>query len=180
MSRTAADELVEDYLRQLADAASDLEPDRRAELLEGITEHIDAARADGAEDEVAVRALLDRLGAPTEIAAAAGGAPPPATWGGLEVVALVLLTVGPLVMPLLGLLGLGLVVRSGRWRRAEKGIAAVLCLLPVAVVVAFYVTEGELFGLGSGNSALFGAYVGAIVLDWAAALFLGLRLRARS
>lgn len=181
MSRTVVDGLVEDYLRRLDAAAAGLSPDRRSDLLESIGEHIDAALAEGAAgDEAAVRSLLDRLGTPEEIVAAAGGAPQSGPWGGLEVTALVLLAAGPLLLPVLSLAGLVLVLASSRWRRWEKVVSTVPCLLPVGLLVAFYVTEGDLFGLGLGNAALLVSYVSGIVLSGSAALFLGLRLRARS
>lgn len=68
----AAEQLVEVYLDRLDWAAAGLPPDRRDDLLDGIREHIAAARAaDGVADEAAVRTLLDRLGTPEEIVAAA-------------------------------------------------------------------------------------------------------------
>jgi hypothetical protein len=66
------DALVEDYLRRLDTAASSLPPDRRAELVTEIREHIqEGLRHTGATDEVAVRNLLERLGPPEEIVAEA-------------------------------------------------------------------------------------------------------------
>jgi uncharacterized membrane protein len=70
---TGSDVLVQDYLARLGHAAAGLDVERREELLAGIEEHIDAARAAGvADDEAALRTLLDRIGAPEEIVAAAG------------------------------------------------------------------------------------------------------------
>jgi uncharacterized membrane protein len=66
------DALVEDYLRRLDAAASTLPPDRRAELVSEIREHLqEALRHTGATDEVSVRNLLERLGPPEEIVAEA-------------------------------------------------------------------------------------------------------------
>jgi hypothetical protein len=80
MSTGIVDELVADYLARLAAAATALPPDRRAELLTEIREHIDAARVAGAAaDEPAVRTLLDRLGEPAEIVAAAADDQAPVT-----------------------------------------------------------------------------------------------------
>lgn len=108
---TTVDALVADYLRRLDRAASDLPPDRRSELLEGIGEHISAARAAGAAaDKAAVRTLLDRLGAPDDIVAAARDDEPGRVAGvaapivpvrpgtGLEFAAVLMLTVGSLPM----------------------------------------------------------------------------------
>src|SRR4051794_21171982 len=71
MNRT--DALVEDYLRRLERAAYALPPERRAELLLEIRGHISEARDTAAApaDEAWTRTLLDRLGTPEEIVAAA-------------------------------------------------------------------------------------------------------------
>ena len=67
-----ADPLVEDYLRHLEAAASGLPAYRREELLAEIREHLaEAMRQVPAGDEAAVRSVLERLGSPEEIVAAA-------------------------------------------------------------------------------------------------------------
>jgi len=67
-----ADPLVEDYLRHLEAVAAVLPEYRRAELLAEIRAHLDEAlRQVPAGDEAAVRSMLDRLGSPEEIVAAA-------------------------------------------------------------------------------------------------------------
>ena len=67
-----ADPLVEDYLRHLEAVAAVLPEYRRAELLAEIREHLDEAlRQVPAGDEAAVRSVLERLGSPEEIVAAA-------------------------------------------------------------------------------------------------------------
>ncbi len=137
MTTPSVDTLVEDYLGRLRRAAQALPPDRRDELVEGIAEHLQAARAAGATaDEAAVRTLLDRLGEPEEIVAAArdDGEPPAYGYGpgpdaptftrppstGLELAAVLLLTVGSFV-PVVGwLLGVALLWSSGRWSWREK------------------------------------------------------------
>ena len=43
MTTPKVDSLVEDYLERLRSAAQCLAPDRREELIEGITEHLQAA-----------------------------------------------------------------------------------------------------------------------------------------
>ena len=97
MTAGTGERLASDYLARLDAAARTLPADRRTELLEGITEHLDSARAAGElGDEAAARTLLDRLGEPEEIVAAAreegpagrgaaGGTPPgwgPPSWQG--------------------------------------------------------------------------------------------------
>lgn len=67
-----ADPLVEGYLRHLEAVAVVLPEYRRAELLAEIRAHLDEAlRQVPAGDEAAVRSMLDRLGSPEEIVAAA-------------------------------------------------------------------------------------------------------------
>ena len=67
-----ADPLVEDYLRHLEAVAAVLPEYRRAELLAEIRAHLDEAlRQVPAGDEAAVRSVLERLGSPEEIVAAA-------------------------------------------------------------------------------------------------------------
>ena len=67
-----ADPLVEDYLRHLEAVAAVLPEYRRAELLAEIRAHLDEAlRQVPAGDEAAVRSMLERLGSPEEIVAAA-------------------------------------------------------------------------------------------------------------
>jgi uncharacterized membrane protein len=148
MTTTTGERLLTDYLARLDGAALSLPEDRRADLLEGIAEHVAAARAAGElQDEAAVRTLLDRLGEPEEIVAAARDEGPdsPAgdTWGpprgnpppwtaappatvatapstGLETAAVLMLTVGSL-LPVVGwLVGVALLWTSRRWRVGEK------------------------------------------------------------
>jgi len=66
------DPLVEDYMRRLEAAAWALPDYRRDELLAEIRAHLDEAlRQVPAGDEAAVRSVLERLGSPEEIVAAA-------------------------------------------------------------------------------------------------------------
>lgn len=142
---TTVDSLVADYLARLEQVASTLPPDRRAELLEGISDHIDAARAAGdADDEAAVRTVLDRLGAPAEIVAAAREDAPPYApplvarrrGTGLELAAVLMLTVGSL-LPLIGwLVGVGLLWASPRWRVVEKLVGTLV--VPLGPGAALY------------------------------------------
>lgn len=71
-----ADPLVDDYLRRLDAAASALPAYQREELVSQIRDHLqEALRQTPAGDKAAVRNVLERLGPPEEIAAAAD--PPP-------------------------------------------------------------------------------------------------------
>ena len=130
MTTSTADRLVEEYLSRLTDAARQLAPDRRSELIAEIREHIAASRAGATgKDEADVRTMLDRLGEPADIVAAAlddgQPEPPPQAaqrrpWLVLEVAAVLMLTVGALI-PLVGwAVGVILLWSSGWWRRSEK------------------------------------------------------------
>jgi hypothetical protein len=66
-----ADKLVSAYLRYLTEAAEPLPANRRTELLEEVTAHINEERAAGVSTDAEVRAMLARLGDPDEIVAAA-------------------------------------------------------------------------------------------------------------
>ncbi|WP_433794577.1 HAAS signaling domain-containing protein [Actinoplanes sp. CA-252034] len=69
---TQTDELVTAYLARVERAASRLPAGRREELLGDLREHIEIARAEsGAESEAEVRTILERLGDPESIVAAA-------------------------------------------------------------------------------------------------------------
>lgn len=150
MTTPSVDTLVEDYLARLQRAAVALPPDRREELVEGITEHLQAARAAGAAaDEAAVRTLLDRLGEPEEIVAAAQedagprpvgyGPPPTVGYGpptaagvfsppgtGLELAAVLMLTIGSF-LPIVGwLIGVALLCSSKRWTLRDKLLGALV------------------------------------------------------
>ncbi|MBT0772670.1 hypothetical protein KIH74_27245 [Kineosporia sp. J2-2] len=66
------DALVRDYLAALENALGDLNPGQRAELLDDLRGHIETERAALPEDsEAGVRQILDRLGSPETVAAAA-------------------------------------------------------------------------------------------------------------
>jgi Domain of unknown function (DUF4190) len=72
------DPLADDYLRRLDAAASALPAHRRDELITEIREHLqEALRQAPASDEAAVRNVLERLGPPEEIVAAATDSAPP-------------------------------------------------------------------------------------------------------
>ncbi len=156
------DALVSDYLGRLEAAAWPLSDDRRRELLGEVREHIDAALTDaGHTDEVTVRNLLERLGRPEEIVAAevqgegrtvlppgAGvGTADRRAIGAVEIVALLLLTVGAFLLPVIGpLLGLVFVWVSTVWTTREKAFASfvvvLLLLVPVVLLLGVSVKSG--------------------------------------
>jgi hypothetical protein len=135
---TDADALVGDYLARLDRAAGALPDDRRTDVVAGIREHIDAARESGVvHDEASLRDLLDRLGEPEEIVAAAREGddplPPPVpaiayrpAGIGTEVTAVLLLTAGSFI-PFVGWIA-GVIVAwtSRRWTTGEKLLATLV------------------------------------------------------
>lgn len=151
MTTMHRDPLTDDYLRRLRAAASGLPRERRDELVAEIEEHIDAAlREGGAYDEVAVRNVLERLGPPEEIAAAAGPPSGERARGRLETVALIVLSVG-FVLPIVGyLIGAGLVISSSAWTASEKLVG--LLIPPMVVVVGAAVVLSVAAGAADGDS----------------------------
>jgi uncharacterized membrane protein len=131
---TDDDQLVEDYLRELRNAAGGLPADRRDELIEEISAHIAEARqSDGSP--LAVRNILDRLGDPADIVRAAadtpagspawsgapGSAAQPGRAGGMELAAVLFLLLGGIVIPVLGwFVGVVLLWMSPRWTARDK------------------------------------------------------------
>ena len=157
MTTMHRDPLTDDYLRRLRAAASGLPRARRDELVSEIEEHIDAAlREGGADDEPAVRNVLERLGPPEEIAAAAGPPSGRPARGRLETAALIVLSVS-FALPVLGyLIGAGLVLSSPAWAARDKLIG--LVIPPLVVVVggvlvlslAANAADGDSFSSGLG------------------------------
>jgi uncharacterized membrane protein len=145
-----ADEpLVRDYLGRLESAAWPLAAGRRTELVAEVREHIDAALTEaGRTDEVTVRNVLERLGPPEEIVAAESEGDATAqsrtssssSWGAIEIIGVLLLTVGAVFIPFVGpIVGLLFVWASTRWTVREKLIASTiviaLLLLPVLAII---------------------------------------------
>ncbi len=136
--------LAEDYLARLDRAAQGLPAPDRDELLAELRSHLQAGLAPDATDADVLN-LLHELGSPEDIVAAAqpehstpltSASQPASPWGALEVIAVLALTVGTFVLPVVGpLVGIVLVWGSTRWTRREKGIATVLTALPVVALV---------------------------------------------
>lgn len=162
----ASDALVRDYLGRLEAAAWPLAPDRRAELVGEVREHIEVALGEaGRGDEVTVRNVLERLGPPEEIVAAEVSAPGQTVSpggvqgvtgarqkpiGAVEILGLLFLTLGSIFLPFVGpLIGLILVWLSDHWTRREKlvatGIVVVLLAVPIIGLMA-YTTGGATSG----------------------------------
>jgi hypothetical protein len=132
------DDLVTDYLRRLDEAGADLPAAEREELLDQIRSHLDEARTDErAGDPAYIRQVLDNLGTPDEVAAAAreqgtSTGPREVREAGVtrETVAVVLLTVGWVVIGLGWVIGAILAWTSHRWSTRDK-LAATFLVTPV-------------------------------------------------
>jgi uncharacterized membrane protein len=162
------DDLVAGYLGRLVQAARQLPPDRRAELIDEIADHIEQARAVSEASGPGLDDLLRRLGEPEAIAAAANDSaadfagtsaqpaaaitPPPAGRGlrrqrRLDVAA-VMLTLGSVllapvsfVLALLGwAVGLVMLLLSPRWPRRAKVLGAVTGTLALPLFGALLAT----------------------------------------
>ena len=150
-----AEALVNDYLGRLNAAAGSLPAGRRAELAGEVRQHIEMALTEaGGRDEVTVRNVLDRLGPPDEIVDAERepdgtspgrtipmpGSPARSGWGGTEIAAILLLTLGSVFLPIIGpLIGLIFVWASTQWSTRQKSIATaivfVLAMLPIIMLL---------------------------------------------
>jgi hypothetical protein len=185
MTTSHTNELVAAYLQRLERAADSLPRARRAELVAEIREHIDDALLEaGAADEVAVRNVLERLGPPEDIAAAAVPQSVPVRAGKLEVAALIALAV-----PFAGwLVGIPLMLLSRAWIGRDKAIAAFLVFVPLLLGLVLAIsgsesganvpvgTPDEPAAGGLGPLEL-GILVGGFLGGLAGAVYLALRLR---
>jgi hypothetical protein len=187
---TEADAPILRYLQDLESQLGDLPANRRQELLDEVSAHVAAARADlDPETEAGVRTMLERLGDPADIAAEArdragveaGPARPATPW--LEIATVVLL-----VLPFLGwVLGAVLVWLSRLWTVRDKlvgtvgGLSWVLGGLGTVMVSAGGPVgqPGVDVGTTGPNPLELILVVAPFVLPVAAAVYLGVRLRAR-
>lgn len=166
---TTTDQLIEDYLRRLTDAAVVLPTAQSTELLAEIREHLDDASRRYGDDDAAVRTALDRLGEPEDIIAAArqeedpvsaAGGPTPGTspqgrrGTGLEIAAVLLLTAGSFV-PFVGwLAGAVLLWVSGLWKWWEKLLGTLIWPFgPGAALLLSFTTIGLSGGTMTGCSS---------------------------
>lgn len=134
---TTTHPLADDYLRRLDRAARVLSRRDREELVAEIRTHLDSGLNPDAT-EADVRNMLDELGPPESIVAAAHPERPPVRRGAREVFALILLVTG--LPPVLGwLAGVGLLLWSPLWSMRQK-------LLGILVWPGGYVM---LLGLGT-------------------------------
>lgn len=110
--------LADQYLRRLERAARALPRGQREELLAEIRSHLELGLAPDAS-EAEARNLLDDLGSPADIVAAARPDHVPTRRGAREILALVFLVIG--FPPVLGwLIGVVLLVSSPLWSTRQK------------------------------------------------------------
>jgi hypothetical protein len=156
------DELVMRYLARLDATASGMPADRRHELIEEITTHIEEAMAAQPPPPGGVATVLDQLGSPEEIVRAAEAGPPGALpsgsgspLGAVEIIAILGLLIGGIILPVVGwLVGVVLLWISPRWKAGDKLLATLVWpggLL--APLVAFLVLgAAATFAVGSACS----------------------------
>jgi uncharacterized membrane protein len=141
-----SDRLVDAYLNELATQAAALPAGRRDELLADMKAHIAEARAAGATSEDEIREVLQRLGRPSEIVAAATDGlvqvevpPRLRPW---DFVALGLLLFAPYLLPLSTIvavvgwaIGVGFLWTSNRWTVPWKLLGTLIWPIGYAAVV---------------------------------------------
>jgi hypothetical protein len=123
MSDTNSTNVIADYLRQVDKALDAAGVRDRASIVEGLREHVQLEMS--ADETSNVQSLIDRLGRPDEIAAAASVSgpdrPPVRDWW-----AVVMLLVGGFAVGIGWVIGLALVWTSQTWSRREKILATVV------------------------------------------------------
>lgn len=151
--------LVAGYLRSLDGAAKVLPRREREELVGEIRAHIDEAITPDSS-EADVRNVLDSLGTPWDIVAAAGGETMTVRRGPREIFALILLVTGGFPVPILGwFVGLGLLIWSPLWTARQKWLGALVWpggyfgLFIIASIPFSAASSTELCG-SSGNTNL--------------------------
>jgi uncharacterized membrane protein len=156
---SAGGRLVEQYIKELTRTARALPPTRRTELLQDVRSHIDVALDErGNQEPETVRSVLDGLGKPADIVAAAltddGVQVQPAdpSLGGREVVAILLLLFGALAVGFGWLAGVLLLWASPRWTVREKVVGTLV--LPGGVVLPIILATEVASGTGSAGGGL--------------------------
>ncbi len=155
---SATDRLVSDYLDRLESELAGIPRTGRREVLDEIEAHIQESLAEAhADDEVAVRNVLDRIGEPADIAAEArerfGVKQQKATWR--EIGALILLPFGGFLVPVIGwFAGVVLLWVSDAWNTRDKLIGTLV--LPGGFALPFFLlflASGTGSGSGGGGGS---------------------------
>ena len=133
MMTTPVNPQVDAYLRQLDFALSTLPWDQRSEIFTDISEHIQRELAGADDNPAVVAAVLERVGDPRAIAQEAGAPPvappmPPRPRGrGLEIAAVILISAGSFLLPIVGwIIGVALLWASSRFSRADKVVGTLV------------------------------------------------------
>jgi uncharacterized membrane protein len=143
------DRLVAAYLKELAKAAEPLPAARRTELIDDVKAHIAEERAAGATSESEIRQILQRLGDPHEIVAAATDGlvlvDVPPKLRPSDMVALALVFLGPYLpgvwVPIIAyMIGIGMLWSSNRWTAAWKLLGTLNWPLAYAVLLGMEAT----------------------------------------
>lgn len=191
MSNALAHPLVRAYLASVDREAAVLSDDRRSDLLADLREHIESVLPQDADDRAA-QDVLDRLGSPLEIAAAAIADDPGANPLTPESSARTTLTLGMMILaaPLFWVFGIGLFLsvlaavriwRSTAWTRRDRQLGILCAFSPLLVtpaVAALFASGG-----GLGPAQLLSTFFIATVIPVAGAIRLGrgaARLRPRA
>lgn len=172
------DVLVLDYLAAVWGASEDLAPELRDELMTTVADYIAMRRTSATDPLDDPQHILQRLGPPEALVAAArrgrmpahlrrpavpAPLPPPAatTSSHLEYAGIALITAGTVVLPVVSpIAGLLLVSGSRRWSVAQKTAAWVLAALPA--LLGFVLVLAALVLGGGGAEALFIAYLAMV------------------
>jgi HAAS len=129
---------IKHYLKRLSKAARDLPRARRRELVSEIEQHIRETLIETpVESQAEMLTLLDRLGAPEEIAAAASGQPEAIRSTTMETWAIILLLLGGFVFLVGWLAGVVLLWSSNLWTRRDKIIGTLV--IPGGLATGFFV-----------------------------------------
>lgn len=144
------DLIINRYLDKLRWSLRDLPPARRDSIIEGITEHIQTARATMKEEtEVGIHHMLDQVGEPESIRVEAGLSPSAPSWGDRWVPWLLLL--GGFVIFVGWIFGVILLWHSSTWRVSDKILGTLIW--PVLFCGSIFFV-GSLIGMGPPIAAI--------------------------
>ncbi len=134
------------YLERLSNAARDLPKGRRSELVAEIEQHIhDAMLETPVDSEADMLTLLDRIGDPEEISAAAGGPTRAPRSTAMERWAIILLLIGGFLWFIGWIAGVVLLWSSSLWTRRDKLIGTLVVpggLATAIVAIGFTLAGG--------------------------------------
>jgi uncharacterized membrane protein len=167
MSAPHADTILGGYRLRLKEELNGLPRARREEIIAEFDAHIrDARTAHAAETDADLLNLLDRLGDPSVIGTEARerfDVAEPASAGAREVIALLLLVVGPFIVPVVTwVLGAMLVWSSVAWSAREKRNSLAWSLIVIVVLTLI----GLIFAIASstGTTVIASSVPGAVLL----------------